>query len=146
MNFLVILMIFFSNGWNKYNEPEKSGELVLKFDNLRNNKGQILLSVFKSADGFPDNADKALMSKVVDIPPTGKVSVSLGKLKYGRYSVAILHDEDGNKQMTYSRLGFPKEGYGFTNNPGRLFRKPDFNSTALTLSEKEKVVLINMVY
>jgi uncharacterized protein (DUF2141 family) len=146
MNFLVILLIFFSTVWNKYNEPEKTGELILKFDNLRNNKGQLLLSVFKSPDGFPDNAEKALMYKVVDIPPSGKVSVSLGKLKFGRYSVASLHDEDGNKQMTYSRFGLPKEGYGFSNNSGRLYRKPDFNSTALTLSEKEKVVLITMIY
>jgi uncharacterized protein (DUF2141 family) len=35
----------------------------------------------------------------------------------GQYGIALLHDENKNDKMDSNRFGFPREGYGVSNNP-----------------------------
>jgi len=50
----------------------------------------------------------------------------LEDLPAGTYSMAMLHDLNGNKKMDFNFIGWPKEGYGFYPDPGFLMRKPRF--------------------
>lgn len=127
-------------------ENEHTGDLYLQIKNVRNNKGQLLIAVFNKAEGFPDNSRYALHSFAIDLSKPLQPSIHIGRMRYGNYALSVLHDEDGNKKMTYGRLGFPKEGYGFSNNPGRLLKKPSFEQTAVSLTEKEKTIVVEMVY
>lgn len=49
----------------------------------------------------------------------------------GTYAVAVYHDEDGDQTFDRSGLGFPKEGFGFSNNPPTLAGLPGFSAVRL---------------
>ena len=46
-------------------------------------------------------------------------------LPAGQYALAIVHDENGNNKLD-TFAGIPKEGYGFSRNPGFKPRAPKF--------------------
>lgn len=64
----------------------------------------------------------------------------------GRYSVALYHDENGNKEFDQDFLGIPTEGYGFSENPGFRFGKPDLEETLFTIEDSPVELKIGMLY
>src|SRR3546814_1591535 len=53
----------------------------------------------------------------------------------GRYSVALYHDENGNKEFDKDFLGIPSEGYGFSKNPGFRFGVPKQEETLFAVED-----------
>lgn len=66
--------------------------------------------------------------------------------KAGTYAVAVYHDEDGNQAFNRSGLGFPSEGFGFTNNPATLAGLPNFNSVRLNVPRPGLLTRIRLKY
>lgn len=64
----------------------------------------------------------------------------------GTYALAIYHDEDANQRFNRSALGLPKEGFGFSNNPGTLAGLPNFNSVRLSVARTGLETRIRMKY
>lgn len=64
----------------------------------------------------------------------------------GTYAVAVYHDEDGNQAFNRSGLGFPSEGFGFTNNPPTLAGLPNFNSVRLSVPRPGLLTRIRLKY
>jgi uncharacterized protein (DUF2141 family) len=124
-----------------------ASDLTITIDNLRSDKGQVLLCVF-SADTsdtkvFPDcDKGKPVRSQKVTIGG-GKVVVTYYGLKDGVYAVAMIHDENGNGTLDTNFIGIPTEGLGVSNNP-RLTGKPGYDeakfnikgNTAITITAK----------
>jgi len=109
--------------------------------NLRNDKGHVLVSLFKEGAGYPDNASKALRKIKLDIL-NKKATVIFTGITTGNYAVAILHDENDDQKMNKNGLGIPKEGYGFSNNAMGAFGPPSwskasFKHTSNTLTQKD---------
>ena len=50
----------------------------------------------------------------------------------GVYALALYHDENGDRKFDRTGIGFPAEGYGFSNNPATLAGLPSFRSVRLT--------------
>src|SRR3546814_11344781 len=59
----------------------------------------------------------------------GETTLCLQAPAAGRYSVALYHDENGNKEFDKDFLGIPSEGYGFSKNPGLRFGVPKKEDT-----------------
>jgi uncharacterized protein (DUF2141 family) len=124
-----------------------AGELTVTVDNLRSNRGQMLLCVFsaESSDmaAFPDCVKGRPVRQGKAVIANGKVVVSYSGLKDGVYSFAAIHDENGNGELDTNFLGIPTEGIAISNNP-RLLGKPSFDQarfeirgrTAITVSAK----------
>lgn len=93
--------------------------------NIRNNKGYILISIFKDGVGFPDKPEKAVKRVKFDIT-NNKAVVMFPNLSAGNYAVAILHDENNDQKLNKNILGIPKEGFGFSNNVIGTFGPPSF--------------------
>ncbi len=107
-------------------KPEQEHHIKLKVVGVNNDKGQLRLSVFDQADGFPDNGQKAI--KILSVPAKkGTVEVVVDKLPAGEYAIALLHDENENGTLDTNVLGYPKEGYGASNNQLPTFRAPSFS-------------------
>jgi uncharacterized protein (DUF2141 family) len=98
----------------------------LNITGIKNNKGQIAVSVFTNEQGFKDNQPirRQLFSKAA--VANGSMSVSL-MLDPGTYGIALLDDEDGNGEMKKNMLGIPKEGFGFSNFYLSGMSRPKFN-------------------
>jgi len=99
--------------------------IKLTITNLRNDKGFVLISLFKEGVGFPDQADKAFRKDKVAI--YNKMAVIIfPELPPGNYAIAILHDENDDKKMNKNVVGLPREGYGFSNNVMAPFGPPSY--------------------
>ncbi len=91
--------------------------------NLRNNKGHVLISLFRECVGYPVEPEKAFRKAQVAIS-NKSASVVFSGLPAGNYSIAILHDENDDRKMNTNFFGIPKEGYGFSNNVMGSFGPP----------------------
>lgn len=100
--------------------------ITISVINLRNNKGHVLVSLFKEEDGFPSDTGKAFRKEKVNIMNL-KAVISFAPLPPGTYAVAILHDENDDMKMNTTFPGIPKEGYGFSNNVTGTFGPPSYN-------------------
>ncbi len=121
-------------------------KLSLSITNLRNNKGHVLISVYKDGVGYPEELDKAVRRAKLTI--TNKTaSVSFAGLASGNYAIAILHDENNDGKMNTNFLGIPKEGYGFSNNVMGTFGPPTFSKASFQYNANLiKSIVINTKY
>ncbi len=122
-------------------KPSTEEGIKISIPNLRNNKGNVLVSLFKDGVGYPENADNAFRKTKLTIK-NNKASVLFPNLPSGNYAIAILHDENDDNKMNKNGLGLPKEGYGFSNNAVGAFgppswKKASFKHASGTLSQKD---------
>jgi uncharacterized protein (DUF2141 family) len=115
--------------------PAVQDELRIDLINIRNNKGFILVSLFKDGAGYPDQADKAFRRVKVAITDK-KAFVVINDIPAGNYAVSVLHDENGDQVMNKNKLGLPKEGYGFSNNVAGAFGPPTYNRARFRYEKK----------
>lgn len=109
-----------------------ANELRVTFDDLRNDKGHLLYLVFDSEKGFPDKPEKSIQQGEL---PSGKAKEGLLlDLPEGKYSITVIHDEDGNGKLDKNFIGMPKEGFGFSNDPRIFFGPPSFKKTLFKVS------------
>jgi uncharacterized protein (DUF2141 family) len=109
---------------------------------LRNEKGHVLISLFRDGAGYPDDAAKAFRKIQVDISGK-KASVLFTGLPAGNYAVAILHDENNDQKMNKTSLGLPKEGYGFSNNVVGAFGPPSWSRASF--AHKQGVLTVKEI-
>lgn len=106
-------------------KPLPDDGIKLTITNLRNDKGFVLVSLFKEGVGFPDDASRAFRKDKVAII-NKKAVIIFPDLPAGNYAIAILHDENNDQKMNKNALGLPKEGYGFSNNVMAPFGPPSY--------------------
>jgi len=96
--------------------PDDSGTLAVTVTGFRNRKGLLLCSLFQTAEGFPDDAEKAYqrLRRKID---GDSVEIVLEDVLPGEYAIAVLHDEDEDGAITRGFFGIPTEGAGASNNP-----------------------------
>lgn len=112
---------------------------------LRNARGQVLVSVFASAEGFPGNPAKAM--KTYRLKPAGrKAVVVIAGLAPGNYAIAILHDENNDAKMNTNVIGWPKEGFGFSNNAMGSFGPPGFSRARISYNGGQLQAAISTRY
>lgn len=76
----------------------------------------------------------------------GETTLCLQAPAAGRYSVALYHDENGNKEFDKDFLGIPSEGYGFSKNPGFRFGVPKQKETLFAVEDAPVSLRIAMLY
>jgi len=119
--------------------------IEVKVKNVRNSNGLI------TAVLYPDNPDTFLkkgkrLDRVRVEAKEGETLLCLKAPIAGRYSVAIYHDENGNKKLDRNFIGIPSEGYGFSNNPGFRFGKPEQEETLFKVEAGITNVQISVLY
>jgi len=135
-----IILVILLCGWHRQDK-----QLVINITGARNTKGHLLLSVYNSSNGFPDNADKACKKIKLTIQ-NGGASTSFNALPDGEYAVAILHDENDDAKMNTNWIGLPKEGFGFSNNAMGLMGPPSFSKAKVEYKGGVKQISIRLKY
>lgn len=124
-------------------EKPPTSEVTVTVSGLRNDEGDVLLSLFRSKDGFPEDASKAFRTFQASSSTKG-VTATWAKVPYGTYAVAVLHDENRNKKLDKGWFGIPKEGTGASNNPNPKRRAPRFDEAQVTV-DRERVRLLILI-
>ena len=112
--------------------PAADEGIKVTITNLKNNKGFVLVSLFKEGVGYPDKPEKAFRKAKVSIAAANKASVIFNSLPSGSYAIAILHDENDDQKMNKNVLGIPREGYGFSNNATAAFGPPRYSKASFS--------------
>jgi uncharacterized protein (DUF2141 family) len=119
-------------------------KVMITVKDLRNHKGQLIFGIFKSADGFPIDSQKAVNWQV---KPANADSVEfVATLPPGKYGASVLHDENSNGKMDKSLIGVPQEGYGVTNNPKPAVRAATYQESQFDLPPEGKSLTISIQY
>src|SRR5262249_16993418 len=108
--------------------PLPAAGLPITGGNVRNDRGMVELSAFRSAAEWPEHstsdhdqvlpAHKGAMVFKFDLPP-------------GTYAAAGFHDENGNDKFDQTLIGLPEEGYLFSNNAKPFLSAPSFDKAAV---------------
>jgi uncharacterized protein (DUF2141 family) len=114
-------------------------------DNVRNSKG-LITAVLYSDD--PDTFLKsgAKLDRIRVKAREGETVLCLEAPANGRYSVALYHDENGNRKFDRDFLGIPTEGYGFSQNPGFRFGKPELEETLFSIESPVTSLTVSILY
>lgn len=122
-----------------------SAEIKITFDNIRNDKGSVLILVFSKAKGFPDEHTKAIRQYRVPVV-NARDGIVIDSLTAGYYAISAVHDENSNSQLDKNFLGIPKEGVGFSNNPKVVLSAPNFNKCKFLVNNSDLEINMKIIY
>lgn len=114
-------------------------------DNVRNSKG-LITAVLYSDDPETFLKSGAKLDRIRVEAREGETVLCLEAPANGRYSVALYHDENGNRKFDRDFLGIPTEGYGFSQNPGFRFGKPELEETLFTIENPVTSLTVSILY
>lgn len=115
------------------NGPASSpATLEVTVTGIKSAKGVIRLALCPPEAGFPDCKAKAVRTAALPIAD-GTARTVLSGLAPGRYAVSVFHDANANSRLD-TFAGIPKEGYGFSRNPGFKPRAPKFAEAELVVT------------
>ncbi len=142
MLFYIIFSLFI-------NQPDYydnlGGDIDVKVTGVSNQKGEIMVALFDSPEGFPQNSVKAI--KLVKSPAQkGDVVMYLKEVPSGKYAIALFHDTNGDAILNTNFMGIPKEGYGVSNNIRNKFSAPKFQQASFIHGEGQTTLTISINY
>jgi len=112
--------------------------LTAEISGLRNRNGQLCFSVFSNSQGFPTSGDNAVQNKCVKIT-NAPMRVTFKSLSPGNYAIAVLHDENNDRQANRNFLGLPR-------NPAIGVSAPKFSDTAVSVAGENTTTQIQLRY
>ena len=112
--------------------------ITIKVTNIRNNKGSMQLQIFRSAENY--NKGLAWKVKIVDKSEVknNTLTCTFTGIEQGEYGVALLDDENSNKEMDYTMF-MPDEGFGFADYYHSGWSKPKFEQFKFTLKDDKSM-------
>jgi len=121
-------------------------KLTIEFDNIRNNEGVLSVTVYENDENWLDEEGDYLEY----IFPKEKMSsdsltISIELEKPGKYAIAVLDDEDEDEKMRHNFIGYPREGFGFSNNIHVWLSRPKFDECLLDI-KSDTTIRISMQY
>lgn len=122
-----------------------TGSIEVKVDSIRSDDGQIFVSLFNKAEGFPGSAGtafKTLSAKQAN----GAATVTFTDLPYGDYAVAAHHDEDGNGKMKTVYGTIPVEGIGISRDAKGVMGPPKFADASIRLDQPAITITVSVRY
>lgn len=108
--------------------------LQLSIDNLQSGLGTVHVALYDREETFAKSL-KPFRLNIYDLSSNLAMPLLLDSLPYGRYAVAIYHDENGNGDLDKNIFGIPVEPYGFSNNPRAKWSAPNFEDISFTVDQ-----------
>ena len=118
--------------------------LEVRVEGIKDQKGEIGVALFNHKLGYPTHLEHAYEAEWVSLQEGQKTAdVVFDTIPPGEYAISVVHDTNGNRLVDRSRLGFPKEGVGFSNDQKVTLRAPRFENAKMALSagENKKIVI-----
>jgi uncharacterized protein (DUF2141 family) len=124
---------------------EGNCSLIIHVTGFRNTKGLLGAELFTSSAGWPEDVDKSFRHE--HFPIEGNhATARFDHLPAGKYGVVVLHDENENQKLDRNLLMFPKEGFGFANNPHVLLVAPPIEKATIPVTCPTTTTEIRLIY
>lgn len=130
MNRLLITAAAVLLATTTFGAAAQAGDIALTLKGVQPKGGKILVTV-QSRDQYMQRAQTS--GAIVDGASSGEVRVRLPNVPDGDYAVSVLHDVDGNFDMTTDANGKIVEGWS-TVNAAALRAKPTFDQVKVSVS------------
>ncbi|MGB9029820.1 MAG: DUF2141 domain-containing protein [Acidobacteriaceae bacterium] len=118
--------------------------LQIHVTGFRNDDGTAGGVVFSSPDGWPSDRSKAVVQG--GFPIADRQATETFQVVPGRFGVVVIHDENSNMKLDRNLFGIPKEGFGFSHNPGVFWSAPSFQSAAVPVACPATQIEIRLIY
>ena len=119
--------------------------LDVQISGFRSAEGQVLIAVYRGAEGFPGAPGRA-WKQVVTTISGGRARLSLADVPPGEYALAVVHDENANNTLDTSWIGIPREGIGTSNNAKGRMGPPKYRDAKFEVGASGAVQNIAIVY
>lgn len=126
-------------------KPADNGSLFVEIAGLRNSNGYLLLALFNTADGFPDNREKAYRKLRVKAEQ-GTMKLEIKDLPAGTYAFGVVHDENDNQKLDKGLFGIPKEGFCFSRQAMGTAGPPAFDAASVKVNNSVTVQQLKIKY
>ena len=122
-----------------------SQSLTIRVTGVRSSSGSIRVAFYNNAEDFAK--EKALFIRTASKAGMsgGVVSIVYTDLKPGTYGVAVLDDENSNREMDYGLI-LPEEGFGFSDYYHSGMSRPTFDKFDFTLGSETKATVVKIRY
>jgi uncharacterized protein (DUF2141 family) len=107
-------------------DTSKIGGIKVEVTGFRNDKGQLGCSLWPGPQGFPRD-DSHILGHLWAPIRGARGECFFKGVPAGDYAVTLFHDENGNGKFDSNFVGYPLEGYGFSNNAKATFKAPSFD-------------------
>ncbi|WP_146440114.1 DUF2141 domain-containing protein [Crateriforma conspicua] len=104
-------------------------------------RGNMMLAVYDSPDGFNDPASAIYRDKVQVRDGGATFQLPAAKLPR-RFAVAVYHDENADSRLNRNLWGIPTERYGFSNDARSLTGPPSFDQAVVQKSDHSDRLVI----
>ena len=139
----VMLLLVVSVSGLAHAQDVDFANLAVRVEGIRNKTGEIGVALFTSPKGYPTHLEHAYEAQWVGLQEgPDAIEVVFEGLPFGDYAVSVFHDENGNRTLERSTLGFPKEGVGFSNGQTVKLSAPSFRASKLALSKAEDMKIV----
>jgi uncharacterized protein (DUF2141 family) len=112
--------------------PASNHIITIQIDNLRSQRGQILVCLTSNARAFPD-CSKDANSVRMAVRAADAQHFTATAPRAGNYAIAVVHDENSNNKMDKA-IFLPKEGFGFSRNPTITTGPPRFTAASFAVN------------
>lgn len=125
---------------------KSNSTLTVVVNGIRHTKGDICFRIYDSEKGFPMSNSSQVQSGCTQITGSSIKQVFSG-LKPGTYAVAVIDDQNGDRQLNKDFFGIPQEGFGVSKNPIISIQTgiPKFHKVSFKIPEN-KTINITMKY
>jgi uncharacterized protein (DUF2141 family) len=125
--------------------PESDTWLFVTATGLRNGNGLLAITLYEDDPRkFLAHHGSLYVGRVQAVAGTTRACIFVPRP--GVYALALYHDENANQKFDRTAIGFPAEGYGFSNNPPTLVGLPSFRSVRLNIPRTGLSTTIQMKY
>ena len=132
MNIIFLYLAIFTGLFSNDNP-----ELTVNISNIKLLKGELIIGVFNSAEGFLKEG-VAIKNYTIKVSKETETLV-ITDLPKGDYAISLYHDENSDQQINRNIIGIPKEGYGFSNNIKPRFSAPSYADCKFSLIEDHEL-------
>jgi uncharacterized protein (DUF2141 family) len=142
---VIIASLMSASILNIASQSLQNGDFKITVTGIRNSNGEINFNLYNNAEGFPKEEKKVikhLRSKINN----GACSVVFENIPFGKYAVAVYHDENNNKKLDKNFFGIPTEGTAVSNNAKGNFAPPSFDAATFDFDSQTKELSITMNY
>jgi uncharacterized protein (DUF2141 family) len=139
---LVLFLIETTHAQDNNISNNQTGNITVQLTGFENDQGTVKLCVCRSEDEYTGKL-KEFCTGSTELKDK-KAEWIFERMPYGRYSIKVFHDENGNNKLDTNFAGMPTERYGFSNNARGRFGPPPFAKTAFTLNSRQIKIEIDV--
>ena len=124
----------------------RAGQLTVEVVGLNSDRGQLQAALFRTADGFPSEPERAFARQVLPIHKQ-HVRLVFDAVPSGPFAVLAHHDENADGKMEKGLFGMPAEGYAISRDAKASFGPPSFEDAKLVLAKgQHQRIVVHMRY